>query len=150
LPEVLPPPPRSTIDEPAPPAPPPIYGEDGELLESDQRVAGLILPRGLEEVLREQHRYVFRSSAPVIQVQRYFGPRLITGQVDALPTGGVAYRDAVPREAREVAVHLDVIIEPSSVAQSRIEILEHPPPMTAPPSEEEAIRRLRERVEQAN
>jgi hypothetical protein len=149
LPDELPPPPEPVVSEVAP-EPDPLYGPDGELLESDQRVAGLTLPRGLEEILREERRYVYRSPAPLAKVQRYFGPRLLTGQVDVLPSGGAAYRDAVPREARGGAVRLDVIIEPSTVARSRVEIIERPPPIVTPPSEEETLRRLRERLEQAD
>jgi hypothetical protein len=145
LPEVVAPVPEVEAPE-APDLPEPLYGEDGALLESDVTVAGLVLPRGLEPVLEEERRHVYRSDVPLPRVLQYFGVRLVTGQVDALSGGGATYRDAVPRDVRGGAVHLDVTIEGSSVARTRIEILELAPAPTTPPSEAEMVRRLEQRM----
>ena len=51
---IAPPPTRAElVDEP-----PPVRGVDGELLESDERVVGLVLPRGLETVSEMGGRHV--------------------------------------------------------------------------------------------
>lgn len=132
------------------PEPEPLYGEDGELLESSHVVAGLRLPRGLEQVIAEERRHVYSSEVPLVKVQRYFGVRLVTGEVSERPGGGATYVDAVPRDVRGGAVHLDVTIEPSSMAATRVEIVERVPAPVQPPSEEETLRRAREAMERAD
>lgn len=127
-----------------------IYGEDGEVLESTTRVAGLVLPRGVELVLDQERRHVYQSQVPLTKMQRYFGVRLVTGQVDARPGGGATYVDALPRDVRGGEVRLDVTIEPSSAARTRVELVERPPAPVSPPSQEESLRRLRERMERAD
>lgn len=138
---VAPPPDRASVvtDEP-----PPIRGTDGELLESDERVAGLVLPRGLEEVSHIGVRRVYRTSQPMALVLRYFGTRLVTGNVERGPGGRATYRNAVPSGVDPTtAVRMDVEIGTSSGAATRIEIVELPPEPLSPPSEAE----IRARVE---
>jgi len=120
----------------------PIYGPDGVPRESDERIAGLALPLGLEEIeeLREDRRHVYGSSVPMPKMLRYFGPRLNTLHIDQ--TGErVTYRDALPQGVRGGAVKLDVTVEPTSSHPTRVEIFERPPP---PPEgtvvTEEAVR----------
>lgn len=145
LPEVVAPPPPPPTGAPAGEA---LYGPEGELLESDQRVAGLVLPRGLEHLVDEGRRHVYTTDVPITKVQQYFGVRLVTGAVDAPEGRGVTYRDAVPRDVRGGEVHLDVSIEPASGAEARIEIVELEPPPASPPSEAETIERARRAIEQ--
>lgn len=148
LPERVAPPPVVASPEVA--RPEPLYGEDGELLASDQSVAGLPLPRGLEVLVESGRRHVYTSAVPVARVQQYFGVRLITGEVDGRPGGGVTYHDALPRDARGSSVRLEVTIEPSSASATRVEIVEiEPAPVTAP-SEAETITRVREQLEHAD
>lgn len=127
-----------------------IYGDDGEVLESTMRVAGLVLPRGVELVLDEERRHVYQSQVPLTKMQRYFGVRLVTGQVDARPGGGATYVDALPRDVRGGEVRLDVTIEPSSAARTRVEIVERQPAPATPPSQEESLQQLRERMRRAD
>lgn len=140
-PEVLAPPPtRADVvrDEP-----PPVRGTDGELLESDVRVAGLVLPRGLEEVSHIGGTWVYRSAEPMPLVLRYFGTRLLTGNVERGVGGRATYRDAVPSggDAR-TAIHMDVTISTSSGTATRIEITEIPPVPESPPTLEEINARI--------
>ncbi|AKF03267.1 hypothetical protein [Sandaracinus amylolyticus] len=143
--------PAPVVPRPEPrPAPEPIYGADGELLESDEVVAGLRLPRGLRPLSSRERRHVYGSDVPLAKVQRYFGPRLVTGQVDARPSGRATYVDAVPRDVRGGEVRLDVTIEPASGMATRVEIVERAPaPLSAPP-EEETLREAREAWRQAD
>lgn len=148
LPEEIAPAPE--VSRAAPPEREAIYGDDGEVLESGEVVAGLPLPRGIETVLEDGRRHVYRSEVPLQKMQSYFGVRLVTGQVDARSGGGATYVDALPRGVRGGVVRMDVTIEPSSAARTRIEIVEREPPPSSPPSEEESLRRLRERMERAD
>jgi hypothetical protein len=148
-----PPPSADGVGNAIPPAPTPrapvdpIYDENGVPRESEERVAGLVLPMGLEETttIAAGRRHLYTSVVPPEPLLRYFGPRLNT--VDIRHVGErVTYYDAVPRDARGGVVHLDVTIQPSSGEPARVEIFERPPP---PPdgmrvSEEEIRRHLDE------
>jgi hypothetical protein len=145
--EVVQPAPRGAVDVPAPPrtatTPQDLYGSDGLLRESDEVVAGLRLPVGLTKVHGEERRHVYRTRVPLRAVQRYFGPRLVTGQVDEVGTGAV-YRNAVPRGVRGGTVKLDVSILPVS-SGTRVEIVEIRPPPPNPPDLAEIRRWAREK-----
>lgn len=132
------------------PTPPPrssrrqsIYDEHGELRESDDVVAGLTLPMGLEadEARSTDRRHFYNSNVPHQKMLSYFGPRLNTVEVEHLGDS-VVYRNAVPQGVRGGVVRLDVRIEPTSAHPTSVEVFERPPP---PPEgtvvSEEAIRR---------
>lgn len=122
-----------------------IYDAQGELRESDVVVAGLRLPRGLDEKLSTERRHVFETSVPIEKVQRYFGPRLRTPVVT--PNGqGVTYRDAAPRDATGGVVRLDVSIVPAGVGRVQVDVYELPPPPPRPLTEAE-VRAIVEREE---
>lgn len=129
-----------------------IYDEAGQLRESDERIAGLIVPRGLTKVaeLSAPRRHVYVSDVPHTKVLRYFGPRLLTMQVEHRGSQ-VVYEQATPRGVRGGVVQLDVSIEPTSNGTTYVEIYERPPP--PPPgvviSEDEIRRHFRERQRNA-
>ncbi len=130
----------------APPAPPPDRNADGSLIESDEYVGGLRLPRGLREIaLNERQHYYEGAYVPEAYVN-YFGPRLLTGQVTQLPGGGARYGEATAREARGGVVVMDVLISPGSAGTSVVTIDERPAVPIDPPSEEEIFRELRRSV----
>lgn len=146
MPERVPPPPETApalLGRPADS----LYGEDGQLLESDTVVAGLRLPRGLTPTIAQGRRHVYTSTEPLTKVQQYFGVRLVTGAVDQRPGGGIVYHEALPRDARGGEVRLEVSIEPNSAVPTRVEILEAEPPVQTPPPEAETIERAREALE---
>ena len=109
--------------------PDPLYDAHGVPLESEERVAGLVLPRGLteNEAVSEERRHVYVSRVPPDRLLRYFGPRLTTVQIDQHGEN-VTYRDAIPRGVRGGVVHLDVTVRPSSANAAVVEILELSPP----------------------
>lgn len=143
------PPSTQGVGEPLPTPPPrprredPVYGPDGLPRESEEQIAGLALPLGLEEIeaLREERRHVYRSTVPPAKLLRYFGPRLNTLEIEHRGER-VTYRDAAPQGVQGGVVKLDVTIEPSSDASARVTVYERPPP---PPEgvviPEEEIRR---------
>lgn len=140
--EVAPPP---TVE--VPPAPPPDRGPDGALLESDTYVGGLRLPRGLREVAVHERQHFFEGDyVPELYV-RYFGPRLMTGQVDHLPNGAVHYVAATAREARGAVVVMDVLVSPGSRSRTLVTIDERPPVPATPPPESETLEAFRRAME---
>ncbi len=104
-----------------------IYDEEGVPRASNVRVAGLVLPRGLEraEALSRDRRNVYTSQIPPQKLLRYFGPRLITMNIEQRGER-VIYHEAQARDARGALVKLDVTIEPTSSHPSRVEIYERP------------------------
>jgi hypothetical protein len=123
---------------------PRVFDEEGNLLPSDEHVAGLTLPRGLTANGSDDertHTYLARN-VPIAAILRYFGPRLTTGQVEAQAGGGASYRHAIPREVHAGAVPLDVTILPVPMGQVLVEVREIPPAPTAPPPEAESLRAL--------
>ena len=115
-----------------------LYDAEGHLRESEDVVAGLTLPRGLELTRETERRHVYSSSVPPAKLLAYFGPRLFTGAVDAIGEGAV-FRGATVQGATGSAVRLDVsILEMGTSA--RIEVHELPPIPVNPPSPEELQR----------
>jgi hypothetical protein len=132
----------------APPAPPPDRNPDGSLIESDEYVGGLRLPRGLREVaLNERQHYYEGPYVPEAYVN-YFGPRLLTGTVEQLPGGGARYAEATAREGRGGVVVMDVLVSPGAAGTTLVTIDERPPVPAVPPSEEEVLRELRRTIGQ--
>lgn len=117
------------------------YGPDGNLRASDQVVAGLRLPLGLEHLYDQDRRHSYRTSVPIGKVIAYFGPRLMTGEVQRVGPGAI-FRHAIPKGVRGGAVKLDVSILAAS-SGTRVEISEIRPPPEHPPSIEEIQRELR-------
>ncbi|MFW6051758.1 MAG: hypothetical protein ACODAU_11320 [Myxococcota bacterium] len=117
------------------------YGPDGELRESERAIAGLTLPEGLEPLYERDRQHAYRTKVPTAAVMRYFGPRLLTGEVDRVGSGAV-YRNAVPKDARGGVVKLDVSVLPAA-SGTRVIIAELRPAPEQPPSLDAIKRRLR-------
>ena len=115
------------------------YDAEGRLLESDQEIAALKLPVGLEEEYVDRGTHAYHTVVPLQKVLGFFGPRLTTGAVER--NGEAAtYRNALPRDARGSQVHLDVTVAPSSRGGTSIRIHEVPSEPVNPPSLEELQR----------
>ncbi len=130
-----------------PPGPPPIYDAEGNLLASDERVSGIVLPVTLEPLVVEERRHVYRTEVPITKVLSYFGPRLMTGRVDPGPGGGATYVGALPRDSPGSTLHVDVAIAPIPGPATRIEIVEPMPAILTPPTEAEAMQDLARHLE---
>jgi hypothetical protein len=134
-------------EEVLPDEPPPVRGADGELLESDERVLGLVLPRGLEEVSHLGTVRVYRSDQPMPLVLRYLGTRLITGVVERGVGGRATYRNAIASGIDPAtAVRMDVTVSTTSGAATRVEIEELLPEPLAVPTEDEIRARIEAHV----
>ena len=113
----------------------PLYGADGKLLPSDEFLAGLRLPRGLQFFRRDHLETIYRTEVPLKDVLAYFGPLLTTGKVDRIGEGAI-YREATVRGAEMNPTKVEVSILPASHL-TRVAILQIPPPSkNAPPVQE--------------
>jgi len=121
-------------------SPAPLYDDEGNLLESDQVVAGLTLPVGLEQARSEPRIHVYTSRVPTDKVARYFGARLMTGQVVRIGQGAV-FKSADVRNVRGGSVKLEVSVLAGSASPTRVEIIELPTAPVHPMSDQE-VRRL--------
>ena len=97
---------------------------DGELklLPSDEVVAGIRLPRGLETKLKVQNRHYFHTKVPLQKLREYFGPRLDT--LTVVPDGPRTYKyvKAKTKDGDEPHV-VNVRVGPSSATVHVNEIL---------------------------
>jgi len=121
---------------------PATFDPDGNLIESDADINGLILPRGVERTRTAGLMRVYRLYAPIDKVLRYFGPRLMTTQVDRIG-GGAVYRNAIPRGVVGGEIVMDVSILPVGPSVVRIEITERAPLDLHPPTEAETLEKAR-------
>ncbi|MBK8171317.1 MAG: hypothetical protein IPK60_13355 [Sandaracinaceae bacterium] len=142
--------PRARLDRGQMPADNPnrLYDDNGELLESNLRIASLALPRGLTEKFTEGRLHSYETTVPAEKLQRYFGPRLITGSVERIGEGAI-YRMANVRGAPSSSPRVDVAILPLSTQRYSVAITELARETAHPPSEESLREALRVREEQA-
>ena len=108
------------------------------------------MPRGLteqESADERVHRY-WAPEVPLAKVIAYFGPILVTGQVDRVGSGAV-YQDAVPRDVQGSPVRLKVGVHSSPRGGARVEIRELPPPR-ATPLDDEQLRDLARELQQGD
>jgi hypothetical protein len=125
------------------------YRPDGELMESDEAVAGLKLPTGLRSVTQTKTEWTFTSAAPIGSLRAYFAKRLFTSRVDEIGQGAV-FRDATPHGADRQQVRLEVSVLPSSKSPAWVRIQQLPPVNPNPMTESqirEALQRDQKRLD---
>ena len=111
------------------------YDPQGRLLPSDDYVVGIRLPRGAELSRNEEIHHVYRIQAPIEKVLAYFGPMMITGNVERRGKGAV-YKRASVRGAEVNPTKVDVSILEVGSSLTRISVTElHPPRKHVPSSE---------------
>lgn len=67
-----------------------VFASDGDLLPSDQVVAGVVLPRGLALVSSFPHEWTYHANhVPAPALERYFNARLITNNLTHSVDGAV-------------------------------------------------------------
>ena len=71
--------------------------DEGELIPSDTKVAGVQLPRGLELRIQYEDHWYFESLLPLDKLQRYFGRQLDTVQIERGNEDSVTFRRARPK-----------------------------------------------------
>jgi hypothetical protein len=109
------------------------FDAQGRLLPSDQYVAGVRLPRGAELFFESDLRHVYRVRAPIDKVLAYFGPMMITGNVERRGKGAI-YKRASVQGAEISPTKVDLSILEVGSSMTRISITELPPPPPYVPS----------------
>ena len=109
------------------------YGPQGELLPSDEYVVGIRLPRGAELFRESELEHVYRILAPIDKVLAYFGPMMITGNVERRGKGAI-YKRASVRGAEVNPTKVNVSILEVGNRLTRISVTELPPPPKHTPS----------------
>lgn len=113
--------------------PPRVFGVDGRLIPSDEYIAGIRLPKGVELFRADEVTHVYRMRAPIDRVLAYFGPMMITGNVERRGKGAV-YKRASVRGAEVNPTKVDLSILEVGSNLVRISVTELPPPPTHIPS----------------
>ncbi|MGB5193461.1 MAG: hypothetical protein WBN70_10815 [Polyangiales bacterium] len=111
------------------PRPMRVFDVDGRLIPSDEYVAGVRLPRGVELFRADEVTHVYRMRAPIDKVLAYFGPMMITGNVERRGKGAV-YKRASVRGAEVNPTKVDLSILEVGSNLVRISVTELPPPPT--------------------
>lgn len=117
----------------AKPRPLRVFDVEGRLIPSDEYIAGIRLPRGVELFRADEVTHVYRMRAPIERVLAYFGPMMITGNVERRGKGAVYKRASVRgAEMNPTKVELSIIEVGSNLV--RISVTELPPPPQHVPS----------------
>lgn len=118
------------------PAPVQIVDGEGKLIPSNEYIAGIRLPRGVELFRADELTHVYRLRAPIDKVLAYFGPMMITGNVERRGKGAV-YRRASVRGAEISPTKVDLSILALEGNLVRISVTELPPPPPHQPTSEQ-------------
>ena len=118
----------------------------GDLLPSEQKVAGFVLPRGFTLKRSYPHKWIYDARLPQAKVEEYFDKRLTVSKVPA-GVGEVLYNEAREKsDPNHAPGWIRVLPTPSKEEWTRL-IITDPVPATgpAPPPEELAKTRGVER-----
>lgn len=121
-----------------------ILSEDGELLESDEVVAGVRLPRGFTLRLALEHEWYYRSRHVRFEaLDRYFQTRLTTTRIER-SEHTVRYDAAKPRGQESASgvpfVTVRIGAAPGESGVQEIYIRRPPPGLGGPPPSEAHVR----------
>jgi hypothetical protein len=119
------------------------YDAQGRLLPSDDYIAGIRLPRGAKLFREDELHHVYRIQAPIEKVLAYFGPMMITGNVERRGKGAI-YKQASVRGAEINPTKVDVSILEVGSSMTRISVTELRPPSDYVPSSDQTKAAARE------
>lgn len=127
-----------------------ILGPQGELLPSQTKIAGVVLPRGFEMKFVEPHQWTYDGHFPEAKVQAYLESRLYTKTRTEKPLGEVEYLGVKEKsDPNMVAVLVRVSPVPAKPEWTRIYIgdpVPIDPNMKIPTPEEEAALAAKRRL----
>jgi len=109
------------------------YDAEGRLVPSEDYIVGIRLPRGAQLFREDQLLHVYRIRAPIDKVLAYFGPMMITGNVERRGKGAI-YKRASVRGAEVNPTKVDVSILEVGSRLTRVSVKELPPPPVHTPS----------------
>jgi hypothetical protein len=128
-----------------------IYDEDGDLIPSEDSVAGLTIPRGMTPGMRFEHEWYFSTrQVPSEALERYFSPLLLTGEINRSQQGTVEFVAAhVKANATAPRVTVRIVKLKGEANASEVYIRQAPPTPSHYPSEAEVEAQLKARREHA-
>jgi hypothetical protein len=118
-----------------------VQDASGAMIASEERVAGIVLPRGLKLRLGAARQWYYETSVPIEAVRAYFGPRLKTVAVIQSAGDAVTYQEAEPSDTPG-AERVSVRIAPLPNRRGITEITIRLPPLARPPNSEAEARLL--------
>lgn len=116
------------VPEAETPKPPPtrrrsqLYDEKGNLLPSEEKVAGIILPRGMKLKHKFLRGRIYETRVPLNKLHWYFQPRIQGGTIKRAGER-TTYVAALPRDRRGAFKRIDLSIAPV-VTNKRINLVE--------------------------
>lgn len=108
----------------------------GRMIPSDEYIAGIRLPRGAELFREDELQHIYRIRVPIDKVLAYFGPMMITGNVERRGKGAV-YKRASVRGAEVNPTKVTVSILELGTRLTRVAVTELPPPPKHKPSSDQ-------------
>jgi hypothetical protein len=110
---------------------------EGELLPSETKLGGIVMPRGYEPKFEEKHAWTYDAEVPVATARRYFERRLTTSSIQEKPLGEIVFLGAREKSDPNMpAALVKVMPMPTRPAGSRIYVAEPVPVAELPPLEE--------------
>lgn len=106
-----------------------VKNDDGALLPSDTKIAGVRLPRGLTQSFAREHEWYFDCSFSVEQLNQYFRSQLEVGAVHSPSNGILEYAAVSPKDSPDHPITVSMFPVPASPGRSRVRIREPLPPM---------------------
>jgi hypothetical protein len=127
-----------------------IFDDDGDLIASDQSVAGLVLPRGLSPSMQFEHEWYFKSDRiPAAKLERFIAPHLFTGEIDRSVTA-VEYVSAhIKDNPSAPPITVRIVTLSGAASASEIYIRQAVPAPLVRPREAEVEAQLKARREHA-
>lgn len=121
-----------------------VLSPEGNLLPSETKVAGVVLPRGFESRFTKPHEWTYDGHFPQARVQAYFEKRVTSARMTSKPLGEVEYLGVREKSDPNMqAVLLRISPTPAKPEWTRIYIGEPVPELATPKvMDEQAMREL--------
>lgn len=103
------------------PKPEVYFNDKGELLESTEKVLGVVLPKGLTLQFKDAKQTMYLSKVRISALRKFFIARVNPAAVDMIGEG-VVLRAAVPKTDTGAPLPLEISILPTRGALARVTI----------------------------
>jgi hypothetical protein len=117
-----------------------VFDESGNLIPSEESVAGLLLPRGLSPGRQFEHEWYFTGlHVPAPALERYFAPRLQTNDITRSGDGAVLQFTGatIKADPKALGVTVRIVKMRGENDASELYIRQSLPPVTFHPSQAE-------------
>jgi hypothetical protein len=121
-----------------------VLSQEGDLMPSETKIAGVVMPRGFDAKFTEPHAWTYDGHFSQAKVQAYFDKRITSTRVTPKPLGEVEYLGVREKsDPNMTAVLMKVSPTPARPEWTRIWIGEpEPEPVNARLVDDEGLRQL--------